>query len=418
MARRAKGTGTIRKVTKERNGKLYVYWEGQITIGVDPGTGKQKRKTFTGSKQEDVRKAMQAAAVSVDEGRYFEPSKMTVKEWFEVWLSDYMAAVKPLTKRQYESMAETHIFPALGNVKLSKLTSPQIQKFYNSLAVDGKAAKRKNPKTGKVEIVKTGEPLSAKTIRNIHDILSKSLNTAISQGMLRDNPAQRVTLPKVIKQEVRPFTEEQQKAFLKAIKEHTFQNIYTVILFTGLREAEACGLTWDCVDFQKGTLKVYRQLQRDPDKWSNFRFVPLKNSKTRTIKLSPYIVSILKQQRLKQMEQRLRAGELWQGWQNETERDTWYIFTNEAGRYLNSATVYENFKKIAAGIGASEARLHDLRHTFAVISLQNGDSVKTLQENLGHSSAATTLNVYAHVSEKMKEESARRQQAYIESLAL
>ena len=418
MARRAKGTGTIRKVTKEHNGKTYTYWEGQITIGVDLGTGKQKRKSFTGATQKEVREKMQAAAVSVNEGTYFEPSKLTVKEWFEIWLKEYSSDKKPLTIRQYESMAEAHIFPAIGSVKLSMLTSPQIQMFYNKLAVNGKKAKRKNPATGEMELYNTGEPLSAKTIRNIHDILSKALNTAISQGMLRVNPAQRVTLPKVIKKEVKPLTEDQQKVFLKAIKENTFQYIFTVILFTGLREAEACGLTWDCVDFKKGTLKVYRQLQREPNNWSNFRFVPLKNSKTRTIKLSPFVVDILKKQQTKQLTEKLASGEFWQGWKDYTERETWYVFSNETGRYLNSATVYENFKKIAADIGIPDARLHDLRHTFAVISLQNGDDFKTLQENLGHSSATTTLNVYAHVSEKMKEESAKRQQAYIESLAI
>lgn len=416
--RAAKGSGSLRKIIKEKNGKKYEYWQGQLTIGTDPGTGKQKRKTFTGKSQSEVLKAMQAAANSFNDGNYFEPAKMTVQEWFEIWLSDYMTGVKPLTKRQYESMAESHIFPAIGAVKLSKLTSPQIQKLYNQLAVDGKRQRRKNQKTGEMEIVKTGEPLSAKSIRNIHDILSKALNTAIRQGLLRDNPTQRATLPKVIKKEIQPLTEDQQKAFLAVIKEHDFRFIYTVILFTGLREAEACGLTWDCIDFQKGTMKVYRQLQRDPDDWSNFRFVPLKNSKTRTIKLSSFVIDILRQQRIKQMEQRFEAGELWQGWQNEVERETWHIFTNERGRYLNSSTVYENFKKVAAQIGIPEARLHDLRHTFAVISLQAGDDLKTLQENLGHSSATTTLNVYAHVSEKMKEESAKRQQAYIESLAI
>ena len=418
MGRRANGTGTIRRVTKVVNGKTYTYWESSVTIGSDPGTGKQKRKYFSGATQREVREKMQAASVSVNDGTYFEPAKLTVEEWFRTWLKEYSSDKKPLTIRQYESMAEAHIFPAMGNVKLSKLTSPQIQKFYNQLAIDGKTAKRKNTVTGNIEIYKTGEPLSPKTIRNIHDILSKALNTAISQGLLRDNPTQRVTLPKVIKKEVKPLTEEQQKDFLKAIKENNFCNIFTLILFTGLREAEACGLTWDCIDFKKGSLKVYRQLQRDPNQWSKFRFVPLKNSKTRTIKLSPYVVDILKKQSTKQRLEKMAAGEFWQGWKDDKERESWYIFTNETGRFLNSATVYENFKKIAAEIGTPEARLHDLRHTFAVISLQNGDDFKTLQENLGHSSATTTLNVYAHVSEKMKEESARRQQAYIESLAI
>ncbi len=79
-------------------------------------------------------------------------------------------------------------------------------------------------------------------------------------------------------------------------------------------------------------------------------------------------------------------------------------------------TLYNQFKQIAAQIGVPEARIHDLRHTFAVISLQNGDDFKTVQDALGHATAAFTLDVYGHVSERMKEESAKRQQAYIENL--
>ena len=132
--RRAKGSGSLRKVTK--NGS--VYWEGTVTIGYDPGTNKQIRRTFSGKKQGDVLKRMQAASVAVENGTYFEPGKLTVKQWFETWLTDYMAAVKPLTVQQYRSMSETHIYPALGSVKLCKLTAPQLQKFFNQLAVDGK----------------------------------------------------------------------------------------------------------------------------------------------------------------------------------------------------------------------------------------------------------------------------------------
>ena len=92
------------------------------------------------------------------------------------------------------------------------------------------------------------------------------------------------------------------------------------------------------------------------------------------------------------------------------------MFTSPVGGPLNPKVVYLHYKKIAARIGAPESRVHDLRHTYAVLSLQNGDDVKTVQENLGHATAAFTLDVYGHVSEKMKEESARRQQAYIDNL--
>jgi integrase len=416
--RNAKGAGSLRKVTKEKNGKKYEYWEGQITVGIDPGTGKQKRKYFTGKTQGEVLKAMQAAQNAVNEGSFFEPTKLTVKEWFEVWLSDYMAAVKPLTVQQYRSMSETHIYPALGAVKLKDLKAPQLQRFYNQLAKDGKAARRKNKKTGKMEIVKTGEPLSAKTIRNIHDIISKALNTAVRQGMINENVSQRCTLPKVIHEEVKPLTEEQQKEFLAAIQNHDYKNIFTLTMFTGLREGEAVGLTWDCIDFKKRSLKVYRQLQRTPGKWSEWRFAPLKNSKTRTIRLSPFVLQMLEKQKIQQRKDKLAAGELWSGFQTIEEQETDFVFTDARGEHLNSSVVYENFKKIAAQIGIPAARFHDLRHTFAVNSLQCGDDPKTVQEALGHATAAFTLNVYGHVSERMQEEHANRQQEYIKSLGL
>lgn len=406
MGRNAKGTGTIRKVTKTVNGKTYTYWEGQITIGINPGNGKQQRKTFTGKTQKEVRERMQEAAVSVNEGTFFEPSKMTVREWFEVWLSEYMGDKKPLTVQQYRSMSETHIFPAIGAVKLSTLTAPQIQKLYNDLAKHGRTTK-KSLKTGKVETVKTDKPLSAKSIRNIHGIISKALNTAMQQGLIRSNAAQLVTVPKVIQSEVQPLTEEQQKAFFTAIQNHDFKNLYTVMIFTGLREGEAVGLTWDCIDFKKGTMKVYRQLQRTPGKWSEWRFAPLKNSKTRTIKLSPFVVKLLEQQKRERKVVML-----------STEEDADFVFTNEQGQHLHTETVYNNFKRIAAQIGAPGARVHDLRHTFAVISLQNGDDYKTVQDALGHATAAFTLNVYGHVSERMMEEHAARQQEYIKALGL
>ncbi|HAJ65354.1 MAG TPA: hypothetical protein DCM61_02070 [Clostridiales bacterium] len=79
--------------------------------------------------------------------------------------------------------------------------------------------------------------------------------------------------------------------------------------------------------------------------------------------------------------------------------------------------LYKAYKKLAEQIGAPESRVHDLRHTFAVLSLQNGDPIKTVQDNLGHATAAFTLDVYGHTSEKMKEDSAARMQAYIENMA-
>ena len=413
--RRAKGTGTIRKRTVIRNGKEYSFWEASVTVGYDPGTGQQVRKTYTGKSQKEVREKMQVAAVAVQDGDFFEPSKITLGGWFDLWFRDYCGDKKYLTVKQYKSMTETHIRPALGAVKLSKLTAPQIQSFYNELQRTGRTIKEKDKETGK--IITRQEPLSAKTVKNIHGIMSKALSIAVDVGYIKSNPAERVTLPRVEKKEIHPLTDSQVKAFMAACAGHDYERVYKLILFTGLREGEALGLTWDCVDFGAGTIKIVKQLQKRPERDGGYTFAPLKNDKARTITAAPFVIQLLKEQQTAQLEQRLKAGEVWQGWQNMDEWKTGLVFTRDTGRHLDVTMLYKAYKKLAEKIGAPESRVHDLRHTFAVLSLQNGDPIKTVQDNLGHATAAFTLDVYGHVSEKMKVDSAARMQAYIEKLA-
>lgn len=393
--RAAQGSGTIRKKTVLRNGKEYTYWEARVTVGRDPGTGKQVQRSFSGKTQKEVREKMQAAAVAVNEGDYFEPSKMTIARWVEIWLQEYTGDKKYLTVKHYKAQCKTHIVPSLGAVKLSELTPPQIQAFYNGLQRDG---------------------LAAKSVRNIHGILTKCLSTAVQVGYLRSNPASMVTLPKVEKKEIHPLTDEQVKDFLRVSAGDEYEILLKVILFTGLRESEAIGLTWDCVDFKAGTVKVCKQLQKRPLTDGGFTFAPLKNDKARTLKPAPFVMELLERRKREQAVQRLKAGQLWQGWETAEKQKSALVFTTATGGNLSPQTVYNHYKKLACQIGAPESRVHDLRHTFAVLSLQNGDDVKTVQGNLGHATAAFTLDVYGHVSERMKEDSAARMEGYIKGL--
>ena len=131
---------------------------------------------------------------------------------------------------------------------------------------------------------------------------------------------------------------------------------------------------------------------------------------------APFVIKLLEQRRQEESCQRLQAGTLWQGWQCDQERETALVFTNTLGSHLHPQTVYNHYKKIATQIGIPHSRVHDLRHTFAVLSLQNGDDIKTVQSNLGHATASFTLDVYGHVSEKMKADSAARMEQYIENI--
>lgn len=408
MAKKENGAGNIRK---RKDGT----WEARYSVGIDPGTGKSIRKSVYGKTQKEVREKLRKATAQIDEGTYFEPSKITLGQWLDTWLKDYTGDKKYLTVKHYAAQCETHIKPALGAVKLGKLTAPQIQGFYNELGKTGLAVHTKDKKTGKVTISR--EPLATKSIRNIHGILTKALHTAVSVGYIRENPADRVTLPRVEKKEIHPLTDDQVAAFCKAAAEDEFCYLLQIIPFTGLRESEAMGLTWDCIDFKAGTIKVNKQLIKRPKAAGGFTLAETKNDRIRVIKPAPSVMQILKARQRQQIEHRLAAGEAWQSWTDGNGQERPLVFTTPTGANLCQQTVYNHCKKVLARIGAGDRCVHDLRHTYAVISLQNGDDVKTVQGNLGHATAAFTLDVYGHVSEKMKDASADRMEKYMQNLA-
>ena len=191
------------------------------------------------------------------------------------------------------------------------------------------------------------------------------------------------------------------KEAIQGLRDQGATLMITCLLYTSL--------SWDKVDFTNGTILVNTQLQQAKKRGGNYYLAETKSSKGRLITPAPSVMAALRAEKVVQAERRLMAGRAWNNKYN-------LVFTNEIGENLAINTVYKNFKKIAAEIGRPDARVHDLRHTFAVMSLQEGDDVKTVQSNLGHATASFTLDVYGHVSEKMKKESAARMEAFIESV--
>lgn len=389
MAKSAKGSGTIRKKTVTRNGKEYTYWEARYTEGWDAGTGKQIQRSVTGKTQKEVAQKLKAATTAIDAGTYTAPNKMTVGEWMDIWSAEYLGNIKPSTAAIYKGIINNHIKPALGTTKLEALNANTIQKFYNSLS--------------------SGDPpLSPQSIKVVHGTLHKALYQAILLGYIRFNPTEACVLPRIVKKEITPLDETQTAAFLKAIKGHKFETLFTVALFTGLREGELLGLTWDCVDFENGLLIVNKQLQHERKKQAKYIFTPPKNNKTRTVTLAPWIIKLLSDHKSQQEKQQKQMGEMWE--------DSGFVFTDAIGRHLIACTVYENYKKIVVSIGRPDARFHDLRHSYAVAAIRAGDDIKTVQGNLGHATAAFTLDVYGHVTDQMKQRSAARMENYIQSI--
>ena len=377
--RREKGGGTIRQ---RPDGT----WEARYTVGRDPGTGKQKQKSIYGKTQKEVRQKLTAVLAAIDKGIYTEPSKMTVGQWLDTWLSDYTGGIKEQTRTQYEQVCRIHLKPSFGAVALLALKPPAIQRLYNKLIEKGR---------------------SPKTVKNVNGVFHKALQQAVLLQFIPVNPCDAVQLPKAVKPDLCVLNEEKISEFLTAIKGSEYENILRVDLFTGLRQGEIMGLTWDRVDFEAGTILIDRQLIRERKKNGLYKFASTKTEKGRKLKPAPFVMDILKEVRKQQLEDKLRAGELW--------NDGGFpglVFTNHFGQHFGRTTLTSNVSKIGESIGVPGFRFHDLRHTYAVASIRAGDDLKTISSNLGHATIAITMDVYAKYTSDMMNASSDRMEAY------
>ena len=385
--RTTSGMGSIRKVTKVVKGKEYTYYEARYTEGFDPRTGKQIQRSISDKSKKVVAQKLKAALAAIDAGTYKAPCKMTVAQWLDIWVSEYLNSVKPLTKHNYNKQVQKHLKPALGAARLETLDTHTIQRFYNSLIASG---------------------LSPKTVKNVHGILHCALQQAIACDYIYRNPADACKLPKVTKPEIKPLEPEEIARLLKEAEQDDYCNLFIVAMFTGMRQGELLGLAWECVDFQTGIITVKQQLQC---KDGNYFLETPKSGKNRTILPAPIVMDALRQQQERQQKEQEQAGSMWANQFN-------LVFTDALGKYLVRRTVVKHFKKISQRAGISDdARFHDLRHSFAVSSLYAGDDIKTVQANLGHATAQFTLDVYGHVTQKMRQDSANRMQKFYEQLS-
>ena len=379
--KRANGEGLIRK---RKNG----LWEGRYTVGKNE-KGKLIQKSIYGKSQKEVSKKLTAIVNDLNTGIYISPDQITVGQWLDIWHDEYLGGIKKSTASQYLYQINQNIKPDLGGVKLQKLTAPMIQNLY----------KRKL------------ETLSPKSIKNLHGVIHKALNQAVLCQYIKSNPCLACQLPRVEKKEMAVLTGDDLKRFLQEIKGKPFEYVYFCTVFTGLRESEIIGLTWDCIDAKKGIIKVYRQLKRErqSNNSNEYVFDTLKNGKSRVISPAPVVFDMLKVVKREQAKNRLKMGS---AYSNPDD----LVFTDKIGGHLCSPTIWKHFKAHAKAINRPELRFHDLRHSFATISLENGDDIKTVSENLGHATVAFTLDVYGHVTDQMKKDSADRMQKYFEGL--
>ena len=361
--KRANGEGSIRR---RKDGR----WEGRYTAAHDPETGKAVYKNVLGKTQAEVKEKLAKAIEKSKRVDIVRAEKYTLGQWMEIWFENYARIkVRPSFHATYRGYLDNHILPNIGNIPLNRLTTLDIQKFYKKLLECGRVVRAESK----------GQPrgLSAKTVRNLHQILSSALDLAVQQRLIPSNPAAGCALPRAERQEIRTLTTDQLNAFFREAKASGVLELYYLDLATGLRRGELLGLRWEDIDWQHRELHIRRQLARVGGKVTE---APLKTKNAyRTLPLGEDTIGILAQQK-------------------EKVGTSPWVFPGPAGGPLSPDSVLHMLHRVLERAGLPRLRFHDLRLTFATLALQNGIDVKTVSGMLGHYSAGFTPDTYAHVT--------------------
>ena len=359
----------------KRADKWYYYFN---TSKVD---GKYKKICRVGGKTKvEAEKALRQALNEYENaGNTTANTNMSVSDYFDYWYQNYvMVNCKFNTQRAYKLIIDNHIKPALGNYKLKAISPETLQEFLNKKFLNG---------------------FSKSSVNNFYGVLSGALKAAVyPYKYIKENPMQYVKLPKdnKLKEKEDDLKIISLDDFNKIIERFPFGSSFYIPLqiafHTGLRAAEVCGLTWDCIDLDNKTLKVEKILIGKGNGIFEFG-TPKTKSSNRTISIGDTLVSILKKNKIYQSKNKLRYGQYY--------KDSNFVCTKENGENITTDTL-----KYLSRVVNYELKInfhfHSLRHTHATMLLEAGANIKDIQKRLGHSKLATTMDTYSHVTQKMK----------------
>jgi integrase len=368
---RNQGQGRRRGTIQSRSPGSYRI---RYSLGSDPVTGKRRWATATvrGSRK-DAERELTRRLRTVDTGEHPEPSKMSVADWLSLWLASTKIEVSPKTHERYAEIVRCYLVPGIGGLALQRLAPSDIQRAYNTF---------------------TRKP-SPRTRRHIHRILKSALARAVEQQALARNPADALKrLPKVERKPIAALTVEQSQRLLAAIKHTTTYWPAMLGLATGLRRGEILALRWRNVDLDRGMIRVVESLEQTK---AGLRFKSTKSEKGRGVALPFFAVAELRKRKQAQAEALLALGVRQSG-------DT-LVCGRVDGQPKQPASLTHEFTYLVGRIrGFPRIRFHDLRHSHATQLLASGVHPKVVQERLGHSTIAVTMDIYSHVTPGMQSE--------------
>jgi integrase len=403
-------------------GSIFKRGDGRWCAGLNLGwkNGKRHRKWFYGKTREAVQRQLTTALRNHQLGFNVAPERQTVAEFLQRWLRDCVEpSTRPATLVSYRTVVRLHLGPAVGKVRLDKLSPQHVQAFIKDRLAPRPCTLCKG--TGRViargthndgESKETTEcrtckgrgtvQFSPRSVQYMHSVLSRALNRAAKWDLVPRNVCKLVAPPRVPRRLVDPLSPDNARHFLDAAANIRNAALYIVTMALGLRKGEALGLRWPNVDLEAGTVRVEHALQRR--KGEGLKLVEPKSDRShRTLPLPDFAVRALRAHRARQLQERLVAGSRW--------KDTGHVFTTGIGTPMDERRVHAEFKKLLVTAELPPMRFHDLRHTAASLLLAQGVHPRVVMETLGHSQISLTLNTYSHVMPSALRDAADKMQA-------
>jgi integrase len=351
-------------------------WAAVLNLGY--GGGKRQRKTFYAATRQEVASRLAAAVRDHQLGKAPVPEREKLGDFLQKWLEDVAKhSVRASTYRGYEVLLRLHIIPEIGHLKLARLAPSDLDGLYSRLLAK----------------------LSPKTVKMAHAVIHRALSHAQKRGAVAVNVASIVDAPSVPRKEFRTLSPAEAARLLATARPDRFYGLYVLALNTGMRQAELLGLRWRDVDLSGAVLHVRQQVYRLNGEWVFIE--PKTAAGRRTISLSAACVEALRSHRARQLEERLGVGAEWE--------DNDLVFSNRLGRPMAKENLLRwSFWPLLEKANLPHVRFHDLRHSCASMLLAANVNPKVVQEMLGHSSIAVTMDTYSHSMPSLQEAAAEK----------
>lgn len=301
------------------------------------------------------------------------------EEFAEQWFQEY--AKLNLRNTSYEKMKQLppRVYPAIGHLRIDKITGRHIQQFINDLALNGK-----NKKNGK--------SLARKTVIHHLNFISDVFSYAVQMNMLTDNPCRNVTVPKGEKKEKQIYTLEEIAQIFELLDEEDVPTKYRVFIklavYSGFRRGELLGLEWKDINWENNLISVRRTSNYTVEQ-GNYTDTTKTKMSQRTLKFPDYVMELLPELKTEQEIEAERIGSKW----INTDR----LFTKWDGSPMGNCTPYSWFRKFCKSNNIRFCDLHSLRHFYASALINEGVDAAAVSGALGHSVISTTTSIYCHV---------------------